>query len=602
MKTALLGIVATVLMAAGCNNAPSGDQGRVPNPPFIGAAPEEAYIYEGEPGVYGGELVLAQPSDPKTFNPITASGTNTTHPIHVHVFRCLVEYRNGEDPPRYDAGLCTKWEQSADAREWTFYLRRGVLWSDGQPFTADDVVFTYEVLRDPNVDNPLRDTFKEGIDENDNDIYPDINKIDDHTVRFTLHSPNGAFLDAIYNLWLIPRHKWETVWRSGKFNEAMKLSDDPSGVVSLGPFRIKEYVTGQRIVLERNPYFWKVDKEGRRLPYLDRVVWVIAQNFDTILSKFQGGELDGMWRVRANEYALVKRMENDQVVVQETGISYDQNWIAFNLNTGVDSKTGKSYVTPWKQRLFRDQRFRQAVSYAIDRQGIAETIYFGRAVPVYSFITPGDKIYRGKAMSYNYNPDRARQLLAEIGLSDTNGDGVLEDVEGHKIEITIIAFTGNAVRTETAQIVAASLKKVGVSAKIEPIPFNILLNRTENTFDFDVAVGAWQSGTPPTPINTKNILLSSGAQHVCFPKQKTPSTEWEAEIDRLVHQVVASPDAEERKRLYAEVDRIWSEQLPEINLVAEKYAVTYRTRFRNIRPSPLFAHMTWNCEEIYVRE
>lgn len=602
MRKAFPGVVMMALMALACTNKPQGPVSRSADPPFIGDPPEQAYVYEGEPGLYGGRFVLAQPSDTVTLNPITATGTNSTHPIHVHVFRCLVDYRNGEDPPKYDVGLCTKWEQSADAREWTFYLRRGVRWSDGHPFTADDVVFTYNVTIDPNVATPLRDSFREGVDENGNDIYPDLQKIDDQTVRFILHSPNGAFLDAIYNLWLIPRHKWEQVWRDGKFNEAMKVTDDPADVVGLGPFRVKEYVTGQRMVLERNPYFWKVDRNGQRLPYLDQIVWVMTQNFDTILAKFQAGEIDGMWRVRSNEYSLVKRLESDEVAVRETGLSYDGNWMALNLNNGTNPKTGKPYVQPWKQRLFRDQRFRQAVSYAIDREAIADTVYFGRAVPLYSFITPGDKIwYTGSAMTYGHDAERARQLLADIGLKDTNNDGVLEDPEGHAVDLSVVAFVGNKPRTDTALIISEGLKQVGIRARVEPIPFNILLNRTQTTFDFDAAVGGWQSGTPSTPINTKNILLSSGAQHVCFPLQKTPSTEWEAEIDRLVHQVVASPDPEERKRLYGEVDRIWSEQLPEINLVAERYAVAYRTRFANIRPSPLFAHLTWNCEEIYVK-
>jgi peptide/nickel transport system substrate-binding protein len=576
---------------------------RVPSPPFEGEPPSEPYLYKGEPGLYGGTLVLAQTSDMNTFNIITASGTSSVYILQVHVFRCLVDYRNGDDPPGYDSGLCTRWEMSPDAKQWTFYLRPGVRWSDGHPFTADDVIFTYNVICDAKIDSSLRDPIKEGRDESGQPIYPEIKKLDELTVQFNLNSPNIAFLDVIYNMWLVPKHKWEGAWKSGTFNEAMKLSENPSNLVSLGPFRIKEYVSGQRVVLERNPYFWKVDRKGQRLPYLDRIVFVIAQNFDTITSKFKAGEIDAMWKVRANEYRIVERLAGPDVVVHNTGTSCDQNWLAFNLNNSVNPKTGRPYVASWKQRIFRNRKFRQAVSYAIDRQAIINTVYETRGVPLYSFTTPGDTYwYPGSAKEYPHDPEQARKLLDEIGLTDTDGDGIREDSEGHDVDFSITAFSGNDQRLKTVSVIAASLKEVGLMVKPDPVPFQTVLSRTEVTFDFDAVTSGWQSGTPPGPINVKNILLSSATQHVCFPKQQAPSTEWEAEIDRLVHALDASIDEAERKRIYAEINRIWSEQLPEINLVAEKHAVAYKSKIGNVRPSNLFAHVTWNCEELYVKD
>ncbi|MFY9556661.1 MAG: ABC transporter substrate-binding protein [Blastocatellia bacterium] len=595
-------LLIAMIVAGGCRgNAPGGVTG-IANPPFEGDPPQDAYIYTGETGVYGGTLVLSVPDDPKTFNIVRGSDSATADVLWFNVFRCPVDYRNGGNPPDYDPGLCTKWEASADARTWIFHLRRGVRWSDGEPFNADDVMFTYDVILDKNVDTGARDIFIEGKDENDAPIYPEIEKIDDYTVRFKLHRPNGSFLDAIYNLWLIPKHKWEQPWRTGRFSDTMNLSDDPANVVGLGPFRVKEYVSGQRVVLERNPYFWKVDSRGQRLPYLDRLVFVIVKDFNTIQSKFQAGEIDVMPRVRPQDYALVKRMEGPDVKVEDIGVSYDPNWMAFNQNTGSNPKTHKPFVERWKLRLFRDQRFRQAVSYAINREALANTVFSGRGVPIYSFVSPGDAVwYSDDIMKYPYDPDRARQLLAEVGLKDTNGDKFLEDSEGHTVEISIITNSSNSQRVETASFAAKSLQDVGIKASAVPIALGSLVDKMQSTFDFDAMVLGWQINPPPGPPNSKNIILSSGLQHVCFASQEQPSSEWEAQADKLMQEAETSPEQAQRHRAFAQVQRIWSEYLPEINLVAAREAVAYKNKFGNLHPVALPPRATWNCEEIYIK-
>lgn len=604
MKKLLVSLAAAFLIAVvACrSNGPTVPMG-TPDPPFEGEPPTEPYVYSGEIGAYGGSMVLSLPDDPKTFNIIRATETASADVLWVHVFRCLVDYRNGGDPPGYDAGLCTKWEASPDAKAWTFYLRKGVRWSDGEPFTADDVVFSYDVVRDPDVDTPVKPFFQEGKDAAGKDIYPDVERIDDHTVRFNLHTPNGGFLDSMFNLFLIPKHKWEQAWRAGKFKETMKLSDDPKEVVGLGPYRIKEYVSGQRVVLERNPFYWKVDRHGNRLPYLDRLVFVIVKDFTTVPAKFEAGEVDVMTRVRAQDYVNVKKLEGPNITLHEVGISYDTNWLILNQNTGSNPKTGKPYVEPRKLRLFRDQRFRQAVSYAINRQGIADTVYVGRGVPIYSFVSPGDPIwYSDDIMKFPYDAGRARQMLAEVGLRDSNGDGLLEDAEGHSVEISITVNASNSQRVESANFIARNLRDVGIKVNVNPVSIGVIADMLETNFDFDAIVLGWQVNPPPGPGSSTNILLSSGLSHACFPSQKSPSTEWEARIDQLVAEITATPDTAQRKKLYGEIQRIWSEQLPEINLISQREAVAYWNKFGNLRPSALQPRITWNVEEIYAKQ
>jgi peptide/nickel transport system substrate-binding protein len=597
-------ITAIIAIATACTRNGPGPvtTSGVPNPPFQGEPPQDAYVYKGPTGVYGGRLVLATPDDLSSYNIVRATDNATADVIWFNVFRCLVDYRNGDDPPDFDPGVCTRWEESPDAKQWTFHLRRGVRWSDGEPFTADDVRFTYDVIRDPTVKTPVGDMFREDRDAGGNPVYPEFVKLDDQTVRFDLHKPNGTFLDLIYNLWLIPKHKWEGPWRAGSFNETMQLDGDPHEIVGLGPYVIKEYVTGQRVVLERNPYFWKVDSKGQRLPYLDQLVFVIAKDFNTIQAKFEAGELDLMTRVRPQDYALVKRLESPTVRVEDVGITYDPNWMVLNQNTGVNPKSHRPFVAPWKLRLFRDQRFRQAVSFAIDRDGIAKTVFSSRAVPMYSFVSPGDKTwYTDNVMKYPLDPGRARELLASIGLKDTNGDGVLEDSEGHAVEFNVSTNSSNSQRVETASFIARNLRDVGIKVNVSAVSLSVVQTMMVDSFDFDAIVLGWTIYPPPGPSNTKNTLLSSGFNHACFPNQVRPSTEWEGRIDELLQQIETSPDMAERKRLYTEVQRIWAEQLPEINVVAAIEAVAYKSKFENIHASPLPPRVTWNCEEIYEK-
>ncbi|MBI3652227.1 MAG: ABC transporter substrate-binding protein [Acidobacteria bacterium] len=600
-------LIAALTFVSSCSGGKNKTTG-TPDPPFQGEAPQEAYISQSEPGIYGGQLVIAQPNDMQKFNVITADDVASTDILWYHVFRCLVDYRNGDKNPDYDSGLCTRWEASPDAKEWTFYIRKGVRWSDGEPFNADDVLFSYDVVKDESHDEksrvrtPIADIFNEGKDTNGKTLYPELQKLDDYTVKFKLHQPNGAFLDNIFNLWLIPKHKWEQAFRNGKFNEAMSINEDPANVVGLGPFRIKERTAGQRVVLERNPYFWKVDKKGQRLPYLNRIIFIIAKDFNTITLKFQAGELDVMDRVRAEEFATVKQMESPDIKVEDVGVSLDSYWLVLNQNPGVNPQTGKPLVEPWKLKLYRNQKFRQAISYAIDRDGLVNTVFVGRAVPIYSVITPGDPWYSDDVMKYPHNIDLAKQMLAELGLKDTNGDGFLEDAEGHTVEITISPNAGNSQRVSTAAFIAGNLQEVGIKATSNPLDFALISQLLSSKFNYDAIVLGWRSGVPPGPPNIKNTILSSGQNHSFFPQQKTPSTEWEARLDELMKKIDETADQAERRKMFAEVQRIWSEQMAEINLVAERLAVAYKNKFGNAAPTPLPPRFTWNSEEIYLKK
>src|SRR5262249_10148029 len=173
--------------------------------------------------------------------------------------------------------------------------------------------------------------------------------------------------------------------------------------------------------------------------------------------------------------------------------------------------------------------------------------------------------------------------------------------EGHTIEVNVITNSENSQRVQSAAFIVKNLKEVGIKASSTPMSFGAVNTALQSTFDFDAILLGWRAAVPTGPSNYKNILLSSGLQHVWSPSQPAPSTEWEARIDHLVYQIQESRDEAERKRLYGEIQKLWSEQLPEIDLVAEQEAVAYKTTIGNVHPSPLPPRATWNIEEIYFK-
>jgi len=218
-------------------------------------------------------------------------------------------------------------------------------------------------------------------------------------------------------------------------------------------------------------------------------------------------------------------------------------------------------------------------------------------------VTPADKTwYTDDVMKYPYDPERARRMLADIGLKDSDGDGILEDGEGHKLEFTVNTNATNSQRVRTAAFITKNLQDIGISLNTNAVTLGAINDMMSKYFNFDAIILGWQGAVPPGPTNMKNILLSSALNHACFPSQPKPSTEWEARIDQLVHEIDREPDAAIRKQKFAEVQRIWSEQLPEINLVVQEEAVAFKKKFGNLLPSTMSPRVSWNAEEIYIKK
>jgi peptide/nickel transport system substrate-binding protein len=569
-----------------------------PNPPFQGDLPKGALkVNDFEVGKYGGTLVLATAGDPKSFNPVLANETSTTDITNGPVFATCWDFDNGKQEER--PGLCESYERSDDGLTYTFHLREGLRWSDGQPLDADDFEFTYAVVIDPNVPTTQKDLFRQGKDAAGKEQFPDFEKVDARTFRFKLKKKDILFHFNVGSLYVVPKHKWEADWKAGKFPQTMTLQTPPDDIVSSGPYRIKSYAASERVVLERNPYYWKVDQAGNRLPYLDRVIFAIVPDFNVEFLKFREGETDVL-DVRPEHYDLLKREEQkgDYTVV-DLGASMNTNYLMFNLSDGKD-KDGKPVVDPAKLKWFQNKNFRKAISHAIDRDGIVRTVFHGRAQPLWTFVSPANKKwYPAKFEQYPYDLEKSKALLAAEGF--TKKDDGLYDADGHKVEFSIMTNSENATRIALINVLKDDLEKLGITINVRPVPFNDVVTAMQDAHNFEGLVLGWASGVPPDPELMKNILLSSGRSHNWNPNQVKPATPWEGKMDELLLQSNELFDYGERKKLIDEIYYIFSDEQPQIQLVVANAYAAGRNYVGNFKPSTLRPVTHWNIESMYLK-
>ena len=550
---------------------------------------EELQVERAATGRPGGRLVVALRAEPRTLNPLLVAdapsrevvGRMTGDLIHINRLSQAIE-----------PALASAWTRSKDGREYTLTLRKGLRFSDGHPFDADDVVFTFQALLDARVASPQRDLLIVGGKP------IDVKKVDEYHVRVSLAGPYAAAERLFDSVAILPRHLLERAFMEGTLQEAWTTQVAAGAIAGLGPYRLKEYVAGQRLVLERNPYYWKVDANTRRLPYIDELVFLFTGNEDAQVIRFQSGESDVLGRVGADNFnLLMKDQTSRRFQLADLGPSLEYNFLFFNLN----DLSGKNLPqVAARQRWFTDVHFRRAVSLAIDRDAIVRLVFKGRGVPLWGNVTPGNRLWQNTSLP---RPARsvadARAVLKTAGYS-WRSDGALVDRQGQKVEFTIATSATSAQRTEMATLIQADLKELGMDVRVVPLEFRALLDRILDTFDYDASVQGFGGGDAD-PNGEMNVWLSRGTNHYWRLGQKQPATPWEAEIDRLMQQQLVTLDIPERKRLYDRVQMIIAENVPFIFLATPHVLVGARADLGNFQPSVLDHYTLWNVEQLYFK-
>jgi peptide/nickel transport system substrate-binding protein len=560
------------------------------------ALPQQATEYLVVPnitGTRGGNLVAALDSDPPSFNRMMATGiahaivTDRISGDLVHVNRATFEL---------EPALATRWEVSKDGRTYTVHLRRGLRFSDGSPCDSDDVLFSMQALKDPRTESALADQVK--IDG----VFPRFVRVDSHTFKIEFQRPVGMGLRMFDIVPILPRARLLKAFQEGRFGSAWGPDVQPGEVAGMGPFRLREYQRGVKVVLERNPYYWKKDKTGLALPYLDTITFLIIKDRNAEALRFQAGELDLLNTVSPENFALLRRSQG-QYAVRDLGPGLRVDYLWFNLNTGAD-RAAQARIDPEKQAVFEKPAFRRAVSLALDREGITRSLYLGLATPQFGPISSGNKPwYDPKVPRTTMDQQAARRMLAQIGLIDSNGDGVVEyGAKKRPLEISILTAGGVATRERAAQVVKDNLTGIGIRAEVQLVPRNELIARFLNSYDYEAVLFGFGT-TDVIPESLTEVWYSSARNHFWHPSQAKPQRPWEAEIDTLTTRLIQSIDPAARRSAFFQIQQIWAREMPAISILAENVLVAWNNKVGNIRPSILAPapQLLWNAEELTVQ-
>jgi peptide/nickel transport system substrate-binding protein len=477
---------------------------------------------------------------------------------------------------------------------YTYTLRPGLKWSDGAPLTTDDIVFTLKLIFDPNVQTLMREGMLVDVNEPDGTVKREPFKwvkVDKRTIKFIL-PVKWAPAEEMFGFPIAPKHCLEQIYNSGQFNSAYSVDTPPSQLVGCGPYNISRYVPGQRVIFKRNPYYWRYSN-GQHLPYLDTFNYLILPDTNSAVLNFRGGGSDVL-SIPTTQYPTVAEYaKRDNYTVINRGPDWGFSYLGFNLNP--HSNMNKRLL-----KIFSDVRFRQACSYAIDRESFCRDILLGLAHPLYSPETPADVVYfDSKVRQYPYDPAKARQLLLSMGMTPGPGGKLLYD--GQPVSFNILTDTESLPNKVMATVVADDLQSIGLNAQFTAITINDLVRRLDAPpYDWQAHILGFTGG--PEPNDGADLWRSSGPDHVWDPAQTTPATPWEARIDRDFTNGAHELDPQKRKIYYDDWQETLGEEQPMVFLVYSDQYTAVRNIFGNIEPSSqigLGGDVYWNLDEIY---
>jgi peptide/nickel transport system substrate-binding protein len=510
----------------------------------------------------GSQLRFSLASDPKTFNPLLVDD-DASEAIRYLTGGVLV--RLNRETQQLEPDLATSWRVSRAGNSITFTLRRNLRFSDGTPFTAQDVAYTIQRLMDPVLHSPTGDSFRSGpgnvtariIGKNQITIvFPrpivGLAKLFDQVGILSAHSP----------------HKEMAV---------------------LGPYYVAEYKPGSYLLLERNPNYWKRDGAGNQLPYIESIRISIEENRDIEMLRLMRGEIDFINSLDPDLYDRLARQAPK--MAYDAGVSLDSEQMWFN-------EVPAAPIPAYKKAWFTSTRFRRAVSESINRADLVRVVFRGHAQPAVSWISPANKFWFDAGLHpHPFDRKDALRLLAEDGFHLQNG--VLRDRGGHAVEFSVITNGGNMERVHMAAMIQQDLAGIGIRLNVVTLDFPSLIDRITRSFNYEACLlGLVNDGLDPNA--QMNVWLSSADNHQWDPDEKTPATAWEAQIDRLMRAQAATLDVKKRKQEVDEVQQIvWREE-PFIYLVYKDALAGVSTRLRNVHPVALRPQVYWNIDQLWI--
>jgi peptide/nickel transport system substrate-binding protein len=596
-------LVMVLLATAGCRrtaNEAVAYKDEIPPPaePLIKQLPSV--------GRYGGRFVQAETNNPRTFNAMMANETSSTD-LTDRLFGFLVDFNLATQ--EYEPGLAKSWEVAPDGVTWTFHLRKGAAFSDGHPITAEDVLFSFELVYDDTLHPAMQDMLQsEGKDFT-------VTAPDPHTIVINTGKPHAGLLDALCpgNLPIMPKHVLGQSYKDGTFAAAYNVSTPPDKLVTSGAWRLAQHVTNEKTVLVRNPYHYAFDQNRQRLPYLDELVVLVVPDQDAADLKFRAGGVDAVDDVKPENYKWYEEnQEKGNFTLYDVGASQATHLLWVNLNRvqppvrGIKpthgKRLGEPFVDPVKYEWFKNKDFRRALSMAIDREALIKGAFYGYGEKNWSQTTSSNKVWHTPDIAKpDYNPSEAKKLLAGMGFKDTNGDGFLEDARGNPVSFMLKTNSSNALRVSMANFIRDDLAKIGIRMTLTPIDFNTLISNIIDNFQYESILLGFQSSVPPTPFGGQNVYRSSGESHFWFIRQQKPVTPEEARIDRALDEMLTSQDRELQKERWKEIQDTMNDQAWFIWLPIQTIKLPVSNRFGNVHPSVMAHRILWNIDRVFLK-
>lgn len=490
-------------------------------------------------------FVVSSIGDARRLNPLLANDTASAT-INDQIFNGLVKY---DKNIKLVGDLAERWDVSPDGKTFTFRLRKGVAWHDGEEFTSADCLFTFQRLMDPAVATPYSSNYMDVLKAEAPERY---------TFRVTYKEPFSPALES-WNMGIIPKHLLE-----GKDLNTDAFNRNPVGT---GPYRFKEWIAGQKLVLEANDAYF----EGR--PKIDQYIYRIIPDSSTMFQELLSGGVDFMG---LNPLQYLRKSETRRIRANYRKFRYPANAFTY---------MGYNLTSP----LFSDVAVRQALAYAIDRQSIIDGVLLGIGQPCTGPFSHVSWAYNRTVKPYPHDPERAKQMLTAAGWKDTDSDGVL-DKDDRPFRFTILTNQGNGERIKASEIIQQNLRAVGIDARIRVMEWQAFLEQIDK-HTFDAIILGWSMGRDP---DLYDIWHSS----------KTKKGEYNfigyrnVEVDRLLVEGRRTFDIEKRKRIYGRIHEILAEEQPYAFLYVPDATPIVHKRFKGIEVAPL--GIMYNFREWYV--
>ena len=501
----------------------------------------------------GGSFIDSNVNDVQTIHPLIADDADSNAASGL-LYDGLIggDVRTGQPAP---TGLADFWEIAPDGRTYTFHLNKNAKWHDGVDVTAEDVQFSFDALANPDLGSSYSSNFLDATES--------WRVIDEHTFEVVAKEPIFTFLYELHSV-VVPKHIWESVPISEWRTDGGATGQDPSRVVGSGPFKFQEWRQGESISYVRNDDYYQ------KAPYIDSYVIRIWPDQTSVTNAFLAGELD----VSAVEPADVETVEATEGLKVNVYPTRSFTYYMTNLD-------------PEKTTLFGDKAVRQALFFALDRESIVNDILLGYAEvargtqPVISYAYAPDQI----TTVYDFDPEKAKSLLAEAGWTDTDGDGIV-DKDGTRFAFEMIYPSGTPTTDQMVAYMQDAWQAVGVEMTPRAMEFAAMVETITGEHDFEVAMlgFGWDASF------IQDAMFGCDQYEGGFNMMKYCNEQ----VDELNYQAKRTFDDDARRELLIEATNLVNEDLPVGVMHFRKAISGYSDRLQNFEPS------SWGVDLTYV--